>query len=76
MTKAPGYDLENSIKRWDDCYVNGGPDPFWHDGYNLNLIRRHILGCKMKIEEEYGAGTYPEIYHRETPPVVPNEYMA
>jgi len=30
----------------------------------------------MEIEEEYGEGAYPEIYHRETPPEVPNEYMA
>ncbi len=30
----------------------------------------------MEIEEEYGEGAYPEIYYRETPSEVPNEYMA
>jgi hypothetical protein len=68
--------MENSFKRWDDCYENGGSDPFWYDGYNLNLIRRHILAYKMKIEEEYDADDYPEIYHRVTPPEVSDGYMA
>jgi len=30
----------------------------------------------MKIEAEYDAGAYPEIYYRETPAEVPNEYIA
>ncbi len=72
----PVYDLENSFKRWDDCYENGGSDPFWHDGYNLNIIRRNILFYKMKIEEEYDLDAYPEIYHRDTPSEVPDDYMA
>ncbi len=42
----------------------------------MNLIRSHILSYKMKIEEEYDARTYPEIYYRDTPPEVPNDFMA
>jgi hypothetical protein len=30
----------------------------------------------MKIEEEYDVDDYPEIYHRDTPPEVPDDYMA
>lgn len=30
----------------------------------------------MKIEEEYEADLYPKIYHRDTPPEVPDDYMA
>jgi hypothetical protein len=30
----------------------------------------------MKIEEGYDAGDYPEIYHRDTPPEVPDDYIA
>lgn len=74
--KDPACELEKCFERWDDYYVNGGTDPFWYDGYNLNLIRRHILSYKMKIEEEYDVDAYPVIYYRETPPEVPNEYMA
>ena len=76
MSEDPACELEKCFERWDDRYVNGGFDPFWHDGYNLNNIRRHILSCKMKIEEEYDAGAYPEIYYRDTPAEVPNDYMA
>jgi len=30
----------------------------------------------MKIEEEYDVDDYPEIYHLDTPPEVPDDYMA
>jgi len=46
----------------------------------MNLIRNHILYFKGKIEEEMPPDSspedYPEIYHRETPPETPRDYMA
>lgn len=39
-------------------------------------MRNHILSYKRQIEERWTSGDYPEIYHRDTPPEVPNDYMA
>lgn len=68
--------LEKYFGEWEDKYANGGKDPTWPDGYNLNRIRRQIIVHKQEMEQEYVAGAYPEIYHRETPPVVSDEYVA
>ena len=54
----------------------GGSDPFWSDGCNLNLIRSHILYSKRMITETMPPEQYPEIYYRETPPTVDQDYMA
>lgn len=71
--------LERSFKDWDSLYNYGGSDPFWADGFNLNLVRNHILSAKKEIEKELGLenkSSFPEIYFKETPEVVDNEYMA
>lgn len=72
----PADELERCFERWEDYYANGGTDPTWPDGYNLNRIRIQILSRKQQIEQEYAAGSYPDIYYQETPPEVPNDYMA
>lgn len=65
--------LIDSFARWEHLYTHGGSDPFWEDGYNLNLIRNHIIYERRKLEElEY----FPEIYNRDIPPEVDNAYMA
>lgn len=66
--------LTASFNHWDALYQYGGSDPFYADGTNLNLTRNHIIYHKREIEEQFA--DYPEIYHRETPPVVPMDYMA
>ncbi|MDD2293949.1 MAG: hypothetical protein PHD07_07070 [Bacteroidales bacterium] len=68
--------MEKCLELWDDYYVNGGTDPTCTDGYSLNQIRRQVLSRKQEIEKEYTDGAYPEIYHRKTPPEIPNDYMA
>lgn len=78
--------LEERFARWEKLYNEGGSDPFWHDGFNLNLVRNHILYHKRKIEEEINSqnegqtsfltNTFPDIYYKETPPEVDNNYMA
>lgn len=35
--------LEDSFNQWDHYRTQGGSDPFWPDGTNMNLIRNHIL---------------------------------
>ena len=66
-------ELINSHKRWTQLYREGGNDPFWEDGVNLNLERNHILNYRRRLEElEY----FPEIYYKEVPPEVDRKYMA
>ena len=68
--------LVERFMRWENLYKNGGSDPFWADGGNLNLVRNHIIYTKRQIEETFLPGEYPEIYYKDTPPKVDKNYMA
>lgn len=77
-------DLADSFRRWDLLAMNGGSDPFWSDGVNMNLVRNHILYQKRALQElvenepaEFSLFevSYPDIYYRETPSEVPGDYM-
>lgn len=70
-------ELENDYARWDKLFTNGGSDPSWSDGVNLNLVRSQIIYGKQKLAE-CGASLFglPDVYYRETPPEVDNDYMA
>ena len=43
--------LINDFARWEHLYTCGGQDPCWEDGYNLNLVRNHIIHDKRRLEE-------------------------
>ena len=68
----------DSFARWDDLYRNGGQDPFWADGTNLNLVRNHIIYYKREIQElcETEGIFKPDVFYRELPPEVDDNYMA
>lgn len=69
--------LENDYARWDKLFTNGGFDPSWADGSNLNLVRNHILYDKEQLaKQENSLLGLPEVYYRETPPEVDPGYMA
>jgi|LSQX01.1.fsa_nt_gb molybdopterin converting factor small subunit len=68
--------LEERYERWEDLNTNGGSDPNWADGTNMNLVRNHIIYYKNKIKEICPEGQYPEIYYKELPPEVDPNYMA
>lgn len=70
-------ELENDYARWDKLFTNGGSDPSWSDGVNLNLVRSQIIYGKQKLAE-CGASLFglPDVYYRETPPEVDPNYMA
>lgn len=68
--------LEERFERWDRLKTEGGSDPFWADGSNMNMVRAHIKYYKGEIKKNFSDGNYPEIYYRETPPEMDNEYMA
>ena len=71
-------ELTKSFEEWEYLNEHGGSDPFWADGTNMNLVRNHIMYYKNKMVEEYGRDyeKYPEIFYRELPPEVNQDYMA
>lgn len=68
--------LQERFDRWDNVYENGCRDPFWSDGTNLNLIRRHIIFYKSELEKSITDGKYPEICKRDVPPEMDASYIA
>ena len=68
--------LRESFEHWQYLYEHGGSDPFYTDGTNLNLVRNHIFYYRQMIDETMAEAERPEIYFREPPPEVPNDYMA
>lgn len=77
-------ELAERFSCWETLYQNGGSDPFWPDGINLNLVRNHIIYYKRQMEdllqEEDESLTlfpmqYPDVYYRETPDAVDPKFM-
>lgn len=71
-------ELVDFFERWEYLKEHGGSDPFYADGGSMNLVRNHIIYYKQKMVEEYGRDyeKYPEIFYREPPPEVDDNYMA
>ncbi len=73
-------ELVKDSYHWKDLYENGGTDPNYCDGANLNLVRNHIIYGKRKIEEfvsEHPEFSIPQTVNDiSVPDKVPNEYMA
>lgn len=72
----PLEELEKAYAQWESLYKQGGSDPFYPDGVNLNLVRNHILYFKRQIEETQPLYKNTEVYRREPPPQVEDGYMA
>ena len=72
----PLEELEKAYAQWESLYKQGGSDPFYPDGVNLNLVRNHILYFKRQIEETQPLYKNSEAYQRELPPQVEDSYMA
>ncbi len=66
-------ELIQAYDRWERLYKNGGSDPYWTDGVNLNLVRCHIIDGRERLEE---LCYFPEVYTRSVPPEVDPQYMA
>lgn len=56
--------------RYNDQFNNGLTDPGYYDGFNLNILRNHILGGVQNIKNLYG-----EDYSDLIPEPIPNNYM-
>lgn len=71
-------DITREIAHWKDLNENGGSDPAWSDGVNMNLTRNHIIYDKRQITElcgKYGI-PFPDEMYLPAPPEVDNYYMA
>lgn len=77
--KLNGYrkGIVDSVSHWKSINENGCSDPAWADGYNMNLVKNHILYYKKKISELCSTEDFriPEEYYLPTPPEVDNNYM-
>ena len=71
-------ELAKSFERWEHLREHGGSEPFYADGGSMYLVRNHIMYYKQTMVEQYGRDyeKYPEIFYREPPPEVDNDYMA
>lgn len=67
-------ELRKEHEHWKELFCQGGQDPFWPDGVNLNLVRNHIIACRTALEQE--GKTMPEEYGWPLPPEVSPDYMA
>ena len=68
--------MEESYARWNQIKTEGSGDPFWEDGVNMNLVRNHIISYRRQILELVGEDNLPDIFDREIPPEVPQNYVA
>lgn len=68
--------LAKAYDQWENLQKQGGSDPFYPDGVNLNLIRNHILYYKQRIEEEQPLYKNTQMFQRALPPKVDDSYMA
>ena len=71
-----GQMIAESLERWKYLHDNGGSDPFWPDGMNMNLVRNHIAYYKRQCQSDLAPEDFPPEYSSETPPEVDNYYMA
>ena len=70
--------IRQEIAHWIDLNENGGSDPFYPDGVNMNLTRNHIIYDKSQIMElcaEHGI-PFPEEMYLPVPPETDDYYMA
>ncbi|MBQ9750792.1 MAG: hypothetical protein IJV87_09490, partial [Clostridia bacterium] len=68
--------MEESYARWNQIKTEGSGDPFWEDGVNMNLVRNHIISYRRQILELVGEDNLPDIFDREIPPEVPQNFVA
>ncbi len=41
--------LKDTLLRWERLRDEGGSDPFWTDGDNMNLLREQMIYLKKQI---------------------------
>ena len=75
-------ELDKSYAEWERLLKEGGSDPFWPDGVNMNLVRNHIIWWKSHIQAKLQTEQLSMFDlssgsdERPVPPVVNNNYVA
>jgi hypothetical protein len=64
--------------RWQALHDEGGSDPGWSDGVNMNLLKNHVFSYKRQMKElcEKTNLDLPGAYFREPLPEMDQDYMA
>lgn len=76
LSQRLGKDIRENVEKYYGLKEEGGSDPFWADGVNMNLCRNHILNDRKRIEAELNPEEYPQEYYLEIPPIAYDGYMA
>ena len=73
-------ELKKTFAEWTRLRDEGGSDPSYPDGVNMNLVRNHIIWWKSFIADKdaeqlslFGSG---EIEDMPLPPIVPDNYVS
>lgn len=45
-------ELDREFQRWNDIACSGCQDPTWPDGFNMNLVRNHIIYWYKLLDEK------------------------
>lgn len=70
-------EIRDQYKLWAAIAKHGCGDPFWEDGCNMNLVRTHIIGLRLKINEQATKEMkpLPKEFYWALPPEVPDTFM-
>lgn len=70
--------LIEEVNQWEKEYKTGCSDPFWPDGFNLNLLRNHTIYYKGQILQicEENNLKIPQEYFIPTPSHIDDNYFA
>ena len=84
MTEAQiREEVNREFRRWNELAAGGCRDPHWPDGYNMNLVRNHIIYWYSLLREKMSAPVQLSLFgtcenlegERPIPPEVPTRYM-
>lgn len=75
-SKQLGKEIRDNLERYEYLRTHGGSDPFWSDGVNMNLCRKHVIYLRSRVETDLDPEYYPDEYGLEIPEEVDNNYMA
>ena len=66
-SKQLGKEIRDNLERYEYLRAHGGSDPFWSDGVNMNLCRKHVIYLRSRVETDLYPEYYPDEYGRIRP---------
>lgn len=66
-SKQLGKEIRDNLERYEYLRAHGGSDPFWSDGVNMNLCRKHVIYLRSRVETDLDPEYYPDEYDLEIP---------